>query len=96
MTDSDRNSINGNVIDDTSASTNNYAINIFNSTSNSNYISGNILGDNGAGVTATINDAATDTTYGGQATALSSTDILFKQSASTAAFQIKMPMAPVY
>ncbi|HRC28370.1 MAG TPA: right-handed parallel beta-helix repeat-containing protein, partial [Candidatus Saccharimonas sp.] len=89
LTDSDRNSINGNVVDDTSASTNNYAINVFNSTSNSNYISGNILGDNGAGVTATINDAATDTVYGGQATALNSTDILFKQTASTTAFRIQ-------
>lgn len=57
---SDRNNINGNSITDSSSTLNNFAINIFNNTSEDNYLANNTL--NGG----EINDAGTGTIHGGQ------------------------------
>jgi len=57
---SDSNSVTNNTITDSSATTTNYAINLMNSTSDTNYISGNTLGS------GSIHDLGTGTSFGGQ------------------------------
>jgi len=84
---SDNNTITGNDISDTGCSTNCYAINIFNSTSDNNYLEGNTFTTSSG--TATINDSGTGTRYANQTTAQNGLDILFKQSNSTTAFRIQ-------
>jgi parallel beta-helix repeat protein len=84
---SDNNTITGNDISDTGCSTNCYAINIFNSTSDNNYLEGNTFTTSSG--TATINDSGTGTRYAGQTTAQNGLDVLFKQSNSTTAFRIQ-------
>jgi parallel beta-helix repeat protein len=56
----DSNTISGNAVTDSSCTTTCYAINISNSTSDTNYLTGNTLGG------GTINDLGTGTIYGGQ------------------------------
>ena len=59
---SDNNTITSNKISDTTHTTNNYAINISNSTSDNNYLADNTLG------TGSINNVGTGTVFGGQVT----------------------------
>ncbi|MDO8336234.1 MAG: right-handed parallel beta-helix repeat-containing protein, partial [Candidatus Saccharibacteria bacterium] len=95
LTNSDFNSISNNVLSDSSCTTNCYAINIFDSTSDKNYLSGNRYTGSVAN-TASINDAGTSTIYEGQQTnSTNSTnsdvsDMLFRGSAnSTTAFRVQ-------
>lgn len=60
LTNSDNNGIQSNTLTDGNASSNNYSINIFDSTSDTNYLSDNTLG------TGSVNDSGTGTIYGGQ------------------------------
>ena len=75
----DSNSIIGNSINDSSATTNNYSINIFNSTSDTNYLADNTL-DAGS-----VNDAGTGTIYANQ---ISGTGILTNRATG---FAIQSP-----
>ena len=81
---SDSNTITNNGLADASCTTNCYAINIFNSTSDNTYLSGNTF--NGS---ATINDAGTGTIYANQSKTAGGLDVLYKQAASAIAFQIQ-------
>ncbi len=84
---SDSNTISNNKITDTGCTTNCYAINIFNSTSDTNYLAGNVFSTTSG--TATINDSGTGTIYANQSKTAGGLDILFKQAASASAFQIQ-------
>ncbi len=87
VTNSDFSNILDNTITDTSCSTNCYAIDISVSTSDVNYLAGNVFKTSSG--TATINDAGTGTIYAGQSMTQGGLDIRFKQSASTAAVNIQ-------
>ena len=82
----DNNTVSNNTITDTSCTTTCYAINVLNSTSDNNYLSGNVFSTTAG--TAIINDAGTGTIYAGQAKTQGGLDMLYKQAASTTAFQI--------
>lgn len=82
----DNNTVSNNTITDTSCTTTCYAINVLNSTSDNNYLSGNVFSTTAG--TAIINDAGTGTIYAGQAKTQGGLDMLYKQAASTSAFQI--------
>jgi parallel beta-helix repeat protein len=84
---SDRNSIQNNKIFDSSASTTNYAIRIVGATADNTYLSGNVFRSTPG--TSTISDAGTGTNYVSQPTAENGLDTLYKQTASTIAFQIQ-------
>ncbi|MFZ1458534.1 MAG: hypothetical protein WAT17_01520, partial [Candidatus Saccharimonadales bacterium] len=84
---SDSNTITGNSITDTSCTTTCYAINIANSTSDTNYLANNTFSTSSG--TATINDAGTGTIYAGQSMTQGGLNIRFKQANSTTAFTIQ-------
>lgn len=79
LTAADYNTITNNTITDASATTTNYAINISDSTSDNNYISGNTLGSG-----ATINDSGTGTIYANQ---INSSGALIQRAAGGFAVQ---------
>jgi parallel beta-helix repeat protein len=81
---SDSNVISNNGLTDASCSSNCYAINIFNSTSDNTYLSGNVFNS-----PAIINDSGTGTIYANQSKVAGGLDALYKQAASTTAFQIQ-------
>lgn len=84
---SDGNTITSNGITDASCSSNCYSINIFNSTSDNTYLSGNTFATSAG--TATINDSGTGTIYANQSKAAGGLDVLNKQANSTNAFEIQ-------
>ena len=85
--DSDSNTIQDNTITDTSCTTNCYAINITTSGSDNTVLAGNAFSTTSG--TATINDSGTGTKYVNQTKTANSLDVLYKQSASSTAFQIQ-------
>lgn len=84
---SDANTITGNDITDTSCTTTCYAINIFNSTSDNNYLSNNRFSTSSG--TATINDAGTGTIYANQSRGANGAQLTTKLASGTDAFQIQ-------
>ena len=90
---SDSNTITSNTISDTSATTN-YAINIANSTSDTNYLADNTLGG------GTVNDAGTGTIYAGQFASSTSfllqpaTNITIGSTSTTTTIQGSLAITP--
>lgn len=83
----DGNTITNNTITDTSATTNNYAINFSNSTSDQNYLADNRFSSTPG--TSTINDAGTGTVYANQARAENGGQLTNRTANSATAFQIQ-------
>jgi parallel beta-helix repeat protein len=83
----DNNLVTNNIITDTGCSTTCYAIYIINSGSDNNTLSGNVF--NTSSGTATINDQGTGTRYTNQSKSQTGLDVLYKQAASTTAFQVQ-------
>lgn len=83
----DGNIITNNTITDTSATTNNYAINFSNSTSDQNYLADNRFSSTPG--TSTINDAGTGTVYANQARAENGGQLTNRTANSATAFQIQ-------
>ena len=79
----DNNTVTYNTITDSSATTTNYPINIFDSTSDNNYLAGNTFD------VGTINDSGTGTRYANQSKTAGGLDVLYKQASSATAFQIQ-------
>jgi parallel beta-helix repeat protein len=87
LTASDNNTITDNSITDSSASTTNYPININNSSSDNNYLSGNKFTSTPG--TSTIRDIGTGTRFASQSVAEGGLNMLYKQTASATAFQVQ-------
>jgi parallel beta-helix repeat protein len=90
LTTTDGVSIYDNMITDTACGAGNTcsAININDAASDNTYLSGNTFTGDGTDA-AIINDAGTGTIYAGQAKTQGGLDMLYKQAASTSAFQIQ-------
>ncbi|HSX27440.1 MAG TPA: NosD domain-containing protein, partial [Patescibacteria group bacterium] len=84
LTTADNNSITGNTITDTAGI--DYAINIFNSTSDKTYLSNNTFSGTGA---SSINDLGTGTVYANQARGQNGAQLTVRTANATDAFQIQ-------